>query len=174
MWSVKGGCTLSQPCGNRTCIGHIAPKERAPITSRNQIRSRANINVDGTGGESHPNNILEENFQCGLKSRVMGRQAQAIPQNLEAWCPGSLRTNLATTHHRAVVAKPMSAANLLEIGSWLDHPRSYYNETMRHAPGRTGPPSRRKVEAARGLTKFSRIIMTTAGFYFGSSVDIWE
>ena len=75
MWIVKGGCTLSQPCGTCTCIEHIAPKERAPITIETKLRdldTLARMCVDGMGGAEVINN-LDENFQSS--KRFMGRQA---------------------------------------------------------------------------------------------------
>ena len=98
---VQGGCTLSLPEAN-SCMD-----EFAPITNRNRRLEQGS--VGGMGGESHQNNILEENFQCEFESESTGRQAQALPQNLEAWCPGSLRTNSADPHRRAGSAEPASA-----------------------------------------------------------------
>ena len=138
----------------------------APITSKNRHFGMA---VDGQGGirESHQNNILEESFP---HVRGTGRQAQALPQNLEAWCPGSLRTNWEKPHPRAGVTQPTSAdLTMCEIGSWLDHPRSYYDNLVRAPTEQIGPPSRRKVEAASGTAKILKSIYDDCGFYFGSS-----
>ena len=106
-------------------------------------------------------NYLDESFR-GVWEK--GRQAQAIPQNMDAWCPGSLRTNPADLHRRARSAGPTSAEVIcFEIGSWLDHPGSYYSVSMRVPPERTGPPSRRKVEAARGSAKIFEMNDCTPG-----------
>ena len=136
----------------------------APITNRNHYFG---LVVDGMGGvseyQSFANN-LDENFQ-GI--RYTGRQAQALPQNLEAWCPGSLRTNWENPHLRAGVTQPTSAQRgYFEMGSWLDHPRSHYdlscmeNHFADWARLSSKPGSRKWV---REFLKNS-----TFGFYFGS------
>ena len=112
-------------------------------------------------------NSLDENFQCHKAGGVwsdpaefvlesMGRQARAIPQNWEARCPGSLRTNWENPHLRAGVTQPTSATSF-KRGSWLDHPRSSYMESIREPPERTGPGARCNLEAARGTQKFLRV-----------------
>ena len=160
LWPVQGGCTLSQPDVNYCIDLH------APITHRNRYVGLG-VGVDGMGGvrESFDNN-LEENFQS---IRCMGRQAQALPQNLEAWCPGSLRTNPADPHRRAGSAGPTSAKVIwFNIGSRLDHPRSYSMNSIRAPTAQTGPPSRRKAEAASGTAKILRTMCDDCWFYFGS------
>ena len=143
--TVQGGCTLSLPrVYSQSCMD-----QTAPITIETATLGLGS--VDGTGGESHINNILEENFQCEFESESTGRQAQALPQNLEAWCPGSLLTNLADLHHRARSARPTSAAELLRMRSWLDHPRSHCSRFEETPPERTGPGARRNLEAARAI-----------------------
>ena len=163
MWIIQGGCTLSQPEVNYSTDLH------APMTNRNH-HFGLGVGVDGMGGASESfDNILEENFRS---VRYMGRQAQGLPQNLGPWCPGSLRTNPADLHRRARSAGPMSAEVIcFEIGSWLDHPGSYYSVSMRVPPERTGPPSRRKVEAARVVHKNFENQCDDCGFYFGSRLS---
>ena len=143
MWSVKGGCTLSRPKLGDRMSEQSAPKQRKWITSRNQINHCTN--VDGIGGREF--NHLDESFQRNVKSEEMGRQAQPY-----GWCPGSLLTNLSDLHPRARLDRPMSAHHL-KIGSWLDHPRSYYNQSWKATTERTGPGSRRNLEAASEYAK---------------------
>ena len=168
-WSEQGGCTLSRPETGIDDSEQSAPKQRKRVNRNHRFKC---VIVDGIGGLSEYHNNLEENFQCAFGLESMGRQAQGIPQNLEPWCPGSLRTNSATTHHRAVVAEPTSA-EVFERGSWLDHPRSSYVTSIREPPERTGPGARRNLEAARGDPKFfENNSSDDCGFYFGSRVII--
>ena len=174
MWSVKGGCTHRAMRALDQITDQSAPMQRKPRTSRNSLNTcELDTLVDGKGGTRKlRQNNLEESFQCEFHLRVKERQARALPQNLEARCPGSSLTNLPSPHHRAGLGRPMSAAELLRMRSRPDHPRSHHCDLER-TPERTGPPSRRKVEAARGTSEFFKsIYWTTVGFYFGSSVNL--
>ena len=116
---VQGGCTLSLPGAP---IETNCKLEHAPITAR-----VGQGPVDGMGGVSEcQSNNLEESFHCELKLWEKERQAQLYPQNWVGWCPGSSLTNLSNPHPRAGSERPTSAAELtFEMGSRLDHPRSY-------------------------------------------------
>ena len=169
MRSVKGGCTL--PHRATRARGRIiiksAPMQRKPRTSRNTYD--LDTLVDGKGGTRKlRQNNLEESF-LGVSCKE--RQARALPQNLEARCPGSSLTNLPSPHHRAGLGRPTSAAALLRMRPWLDHPKSHYDRFEKIPPRRTGPGARRNLEAARGAIKIFRMNhWTTVGFYFGSRV----
>ena len=136
-------------------INQSAPRQRQPRTSRNTF-------VDGKGGELY--NILDESFQCEFDLESMGRQARAIPQNWEARCPGSLRTNWENPHLRAGVTQPTSA-EAFEIGSRPDHPRSYMNH-CRRIPRRLGQ-ALVVTWKLRGKI-FQENNHDDSGFYFGS------
>ena len=161
MWNAQGGCTLSRPkLGRFNDTDKTAPMQRGPITSRNHRDSRMICaTVDGIGG-SELNSLKTRVFYGCIFE--MGRQAQPNPLELVGWCPGSLLTNLVGPHRRAGLTRPTSAATLLSIGSRLDPPRSYYSMRA-NIDLRTGPGSRRNLEAAGAIENFSRINVTTAG-----------
>merc|ERR1711884_821736 len=97
----------------------------------------------------------------------MGRQARAIPQNWEARCPGSLRTNWVNPHPRAGVTQPTSAQiGYFDMGSWLDHPRSHCDLSC--LENHFADWARRSSEP--GSRKWIREFLknSTFGFYFGS------
>ena len=149
-------------------INSVSNRMRSDNKNRNQINhKRIRAFVDGIGGLSEYQNHLEEKFQCEFDLESMGRQARAIPQNWEARCPGSLRTNWVNPHPRAGVTQPTSAdLTICEIGSWLDHPGSYYVKRMRTPTEWTGPGARRNLEATSGCARFLKnrlVTLTTAG-----------
>ena len=161
----QGGCTLSlraMRARRSSIINSVSNRMRSDNKNRNQINHRRiRATVDGIGGEFH--NDLQTRVFNGCRSG-MGRQALANPRNWVARCPGSLLTNLSDLHPRARLERPTSAEEFtFEMRSRLDHPRSHHCDRER-PPERTGPPSRRKVEAARGTTKNFEMDECTPGF----------
>ena len=166
MWNAQGGCTLSRPKIGDRIMSQSAPKQRKPITSRNHYI------VDGTGGRE--SNNLDENFQ-GVRWKE--RQAQPNPQNLVGWCPGSSLTNLSDPHPRAGLDRPTSAEVVtFEMGSRLDHPRSYQCDCRHESENPLGGLGQALVVTWKppgGPQKIWRVIyQMTAGSILAQAINI--